>query len=419
MSARVSKKAPKDANAPKKPLSSYFLFTRDRRASLKAEQPDAKITELTKALGAEWKALDAAAKQKYVEEAASAKTAYAVKWAEYQKTSEFGRHTLRVAEWKAARGEADAKGGAYKATKKPKDEKAPKRPQTAYFLFTAAERAAVKAAQPELKVTQVAKELGRRWKALDEAAKAPFVAQAAAAKAAHAAQLAAYKESADFAAHEAALAAWKRGEKHAKAAAEGKAPKVSLPRKPKDANAPKRPQSGYFLFTATRRAALSAAHPDKKITEIAKLLGAEWKALSEADKEPFMAQAVKSKAAHAAKMEAYAGSAEQKAFAAQLQQWEEECERRRQKALAKMDKQMADLEVSKQKKKQQAAAAKAAKAAGQLHSQKKKGSRKKFVDDSESDESESDSESASSRSFSSSSGSDMSSDDSSSYSDLS
>ena len=54
--------------------------------------------------------------------------------------------------FKAQRGEADAK--------KPKDEKAPKRAQTDYVLFTAPERAAVKAAH------QFAKELGKRWKAL-------------------------------------------------------------------------------------------------------------------------------------------------------------------------------------------------------------------------------------------------------------
>jgi len=410
MSARVSKKAPKDANAPKKPLSSYFMFTRDRRAALKAENPDMKVTELTKVMSAEWKALDAAAKQRYADEAAAAKSAYAVKWAEYQKTSEFGKHMLKVREWKA---QSVAAGGDFKATKKPKDEKAPKRPQTAYFLFTAAERAAVKAAQPELKVTQIAKELGKRWKALSDADKAPFVAKAAAAKKAYDAQLATYKQSADFAAHEQAIDDWKRGEKAGKAQAAGNAPKVTLPRKPKDANCPKRPQSAYFFFTASRRAELSAAHPDKKITEIAKLMGAEWKALSEDDRAPFAAQAAKAKAAYAPKMEAYAGSAEQKAFKLKLQEWSDECDRRRQKALAKMDKQMADLEVSKKKAKKEKAKGKGKAAATKKG--KGKGRGKKFAAESSSDESDSDDESdSSSGSEDSSSGSESGSDESSS-----
>merc|ERR1719204_2394698 len=357
-----------------------------------AENPDMKVTELTKVMSAEWKALDAAAKQRYVDEAAAAKSAYAVKWAEYQKTSEFGKHMLKVREWKA---QSVAAGGDFKATKKPKDEKAPKRPQTAYFLFTAAERAAVKAAQPELKVTQIAKELGKRWKALSDADKAPFVAKAAAAKKAYDAQLATYKQSADFAAHEQAIDDWKRGEKAGKAQAAGNAPKVTLPRKPKDANCPKRPQSAYFFFTASRRAELSAAHPDKKITEIAKLMGAEWKALSEDDRAPFAAQAAKAKAAYAPKMEAYAGSAEQKAFKLKLQEWSDECDRRRQKALAKKD---------KARGKGKAAAAKKGKG---------KGRGKKFVEESSSDESGSDDSSSGSESGSD----DSSSEEESSYSD--
>ena len=104
-------------------------------------------------------------------------------------------------------------------------------------MFTAAERAAVKPAH------QFAKELGKRWKALSAEEKALFEVRAAAAKEAYAAQLAVFKQSADFAAHEAAVAAWKRGEKASKAAAEGKGLKVSLPRKPKDTNESKEAQA--------------------------------------------------------------------------------------------------------------------------------------------------------------------------------
>jgi len=407
MSARISKKAPKDVNAPRKPLSSYFLFTRDRRASLKAEQPSLKTTEMAKVLSAEWKALDAAAKDKYTAEASQAKAEYATKLAEYKKTSEFGAFTLRLAEWKRAQSEsatatatAKPSGKAFKATKKPKDAKAPKRPQTAYFLFTAARRAAVKEANPDAKVTEIAKLLGAEWKALSAEEKAPFVEKAETAKAAYTAAMATYKGSADFAAHEETVAAWARNEKRGKAEAEGKLPKVSLPRKPKDANRPKRAPTAYFLFTAERRAAVSAANPEAKITQIAKLMGAEWKALSEEEKAPFVEKAEKAKAASAAKMEAYKGSAEEKAFEAQLREWEAECERRRQAAMAKMDRQMAKLEVSKAKAKEAKEAAKEAEAMRKIKSNRK------FVDDSDSESDDSDSESMSE---SSSSGSESSS----------
>jgi len=419
MSARISKKAPKDVNAPRKPLSSYFMFTRDRRASLKAEQPSLKTTEMAKVLSAEWKALDAAAKDKYTAEASQAKAEYATKLAEYKKTSEFGAFTLRLAEWKRAQSEsatatatAKPSGKAFKATKKPKDAKAPKRPQTAYFLFTAARRAAVKEANPDAKVTEIAKLLGAEWKALSAEEKAPFVEKAETAKAAYTAAMATYKGSADFAAHEETVAAWARNEKRGKAEAEGKLPKVSLPRKPKDANRPKRAPTAYFLFTAERRAAVSAANPEAKITQIAKLMGAEWKALSEEEKAPFVEKAEKAKAASAAKMEAYKGSAEEKAFEAQLREWEAECERRRQAAMAKMDRQMAKLEVSK---------AKAKEAAKEAEAMRKIKSNRKFVDDSDSESDDSDSESmsesSSSGSESSTSASYSSSEEDSSYSE--
>jgi len=413
----MAKRAPKDMNAPKKPLSSYFLFSRDRRASLKAEQPELKTTEVAKVMSTEWKALDVAAKDKYTAQASQAKAEYATKLAEYKKTSEYGAFTLKLAAWKKEQGEAQSastKGGKpFKATKKPKDEKAPKRPQTAYFLFTAARRAAVKEANPEAKVTEIAKLLGAEWKALSVEEKAPFVAKAEEAKAAYTAAMATYKGSADFAAHEETVAAWKRDEKRSKAEADGKLPKLnySMPRKPKDTNRPKRAPTAYFLFTAERRAAVSAANPEAKITEIAKLLGAEWKALSEEEKAPFVAKAEKEKVAHTAKVEAYKGSAEEKAFEEQMKAWEAECERRKQAALAKMDKQMAKLEVSKQKAKQAVKEAR----------MKSKMRQKKFVSDSESssdDESGSESESESnSMSDSESSTGSSSGDDSSSYSD--
>merc|ERR1712176_448001 len=211
--------------------------------------------------------------------------------------------------------------------------------------------------------------------------------------------MATYKGSDDFAAHEEAVAAWKRNEKRCKAEAEGTAPKVSLPRKPKDPNKPKGAQTAYFLFTASRRAALTAENPTMKITEIAKLMGAEWKELSENEKAPFMAAAAKSKTESAAKMEAYRGSENEKAFKAQLKEWEAECERRKAAAQEKMEKKVAkmDLEVSKNSKSKKGAK-------GKQTAKAKKGRGKKFEESSSEDESDSESESESE------SGSDSSSD---------
>lgn len=57
----------KDPDKPKKPKSSYMFFADDVRARLKSENPDAKMPELSKLIGAEWKKLSDEDKEKYVD----------------------------------------------------------------------------------------------------------------------------------------------------------------------------------------------------------------------------------------------------------------------------------------------------------------------------------------------------------------
>jgi len=87
---------------------------------------------------------------------------------------------------------AGASKPAAKNTKTKKDPNAPKKPLTAYFLFSAAKREEVKKGLPsDAKVTMVAKKLGEMWGALDD--KSEWTKKAAKAKANYEKEMEAYE----------------------------------------------------------------------------------------------------------------------------------------------------------------------------------------------------------------------------------
>ena len=78
----------------------------------------------------------------------------------------------------------------------------------------------------------------------------------------------------------------------------------------KDPNAPKKALSAFILFSNAKRAEvtaeLKAANPDMKgVAEVGKKLGEMWKALSDAEKEPFNKMAADDKERYAKAMEDY------------------------------------------------------------------------------------------------------------------
>jgi len=148
MGQKVNQKPMKDPNAPKKPLSAYFLFSQEERLKVKGENPDMSITEVAKELGKRWATIDPVAKQSYE--------------AKYQESRKL----------------YDAEMSHYKPQKKKKDPNAPKQPLSAYFIFSAEERLKVKEGNPNYSICDVAKELGRRWADMDPALKQQYQARA-------------------------------------------------------------------------------------------------------------------------------------------------------------------------------------------------------------------------------------------------
>eukprot|EP01013_Petalomonas_cantuscygni_P032050 TRINITY_DN58460_c0_g1_i1.p2 TRINITY_DN58460_c0_g1~~TRINITY_DN58460_c0_g1_i1.p2 ORF type:complete len:110 (+),score=18.81 TRINITY_DN58460_c0_g1_i1:119-448(+) len=77
----------------------------------------------------------------------------------------------------------------------------------------------------------------------------------------------------------------KKGEKGEKAA-KGKS-KKGKSAKGEKGDKPKRKLSGYMLFSQKRRPEILKGQPDLKVTEVAKLLGAEWRKMTSAEKAKF------------------------------------------------------------------------------------------------------------------------------------
>ena len=65
MSHYKPQKKKKDPNAPKQPLSAYFIFSTEERLKVKEENPNYSICDVAKELGKRWAEMDPALKQRY------------------------------------------------------------------------------------------------------------------------------------------------------------------------------------------------------------------------------------------------------------------------------------------------------------------------------------------------------------------
>jgi hypothetical protein len=82
-----AKKTKKDPLSPKKPGTSYTLFSSDQRAGLKEAEPSLSFGETAKRLGEMWKAVDDTTRAKYDKKSAKEKEKYQVAMEAYTRTS--------------------------------------------------------------------------------------------------------------------------------------------------------------------------------------------------------------------------------------------------------------------------------------------------------------------------------------------
>ncbi len=133
--AKTTKSPPKDKNAPKGNKNSFMFFCEKNRDAIKEElresnTPDKLLFEKTKLMLKErWTGISEEDKEEYKLLAAEDKKRFETEMEEYKTTDEFlAGEKIREA-WYSSNPQKKT------TTKMPVDETAPKRPQSAYFLF--------------------------------------------------------------------------------------------------------------------------------------------------------------------------------------------------------------------------------------------------------------------------------------------
>lgn len=148
------RKANDDPTRPKGKVTAYAFFIRHKHEEKDPALANLPFSEFSKRCSDEWKGMPEEGRAPFIQLAREDKQ----------------RFDEEIGVWKANGGMQKAKA----AKRAAKDVNEPKRPQTAFFLFSCEYRDQIKANNPEFKVTDVARELGRMWREADTDTKTYF-----------------------------------------------------------------------------------------------------------------------------------------------------------------------------------------------------------------------------------------------------
>lgn len=135
--------AKRDPNKPRGRMTGYAYFVQTCREEHKRKHPDEQVVfaEFSKKCAKRWKEMNEKEKKTFNDMTEMDRIRYEREMKEY-----------------VSRG-----GKATKRGKKKKDPNAPKRPQSAFFLFCADHRGPLRQGNPSLSVGDIAKMLGKKW----------------------------------------------------------------------------------------------------------------------------------------------------------------------------------------------------------------------------------------------------------------
>ncbi|CAF1028295.1 unnamed protein product [Adineta steineri] len=217
-------KKPVDANKPRGPITAYALFVRTCRDELRRKYPQLTVdyNVITRKCSERWKAMNENEKRRFNETADLQRKRYKEELATYQQeqsakllqqqsvassillqtpsaqylvepSQQQQQHTLIMPTSAQHTIVNTPKKITKKRERKPKDPLAPKKPLSAYFLFCADERPKVHGSQSGMSVSDVARELGTRWKNAPAELKTKYEQAACEKKNVYQAEMAIYK----------------------------------------------------------------------------------------------------------------------------------------------------------------------------------------------------------------------------------
>ena len=166
---------------------------------------------------------------------------------------------------KAGKKPAIGKNGKPKKKKKAKDPNKPKRAMVAFMYFSIDQRPVMQKKNPTLKIADISKLLGEQWRGMSAAQKAPYDKKAAADK--------------------------KRYEKEMKS--------YVPPYKPK------RAMVAFMFFSIEQRPSEQKKNPSLGIADISKLLGQQWRTMSDSQKARYEKLAAQDKIRYEKEMKTF------------------------------------------------------------------------------------------------------------------
>jgi len=171
--------------------------------------------------------------------------------------------------------------------KKPKkDPNQPKRPQSAFLIYSNENRARVKEKNPDAKFGDMAKLLSAEYKELSKEELAGLEKKVGKDKKRYEQEMENYKPPAGYEDSE----------------TKGKGKKQ---KKKKDPNAPKRATTSFMFYSSKMRPIIKEEKPDTKFTEMGKLIGEKWREIGSEEKKEFEAMANEDKERYNAEMAKY------------------------------------------------------------------------------------------------------------------